>query len=50
MEQNGGLHQIEQVTKTTSATTNIINDNLHKSPLYKGDISGLDSLLPKHRR
>ncbi len=35
------LHQIEcEVTKTTSATANIINDNLHKSPLYKGDISG----------
>jgi tRNA uridine 5-carboxymethylaminomethyl modification enzyme len=35
------LHQIEcEVTKTTSATASIINDNLHKSPLYKGDISG----------
>ena len=41
MEQNDSLHQIEcEVTKTTSATANIINDNLHKSPLYKGDISG----------
>jgi tRNA uridine 5-carboxymethylaminomethyl modification enzyme len=41
VEHKDSLHQIEcEVTKTTSATANIINDNLHKSPLYKGDISG----------
>ena len=43
MEQNDGLHQIEcEVTKTTSATANIINENLHKSPLYKEIFLGLD--------
>jgi tRNA uridine 5-carboxymethylaminomethyl modification enzyme len=41
VEHKNSLHQIEcEVTKTTSATSNIINDNLHKSPLFKGDISG----------
>jgi len=41
VEHQGGLQQIEcEVTKTTTATASIINDNLHKSPLYKGDISG----------
>ena len=41
VEHNDSLHQIAcEVTKTTSATASIINDNLHKSPLYKGDISG----------
>ena len=28
------------VTKTSSKTSDIINDNLHLSPLYKGDIKG----------
>ena len=28
------------VTQTTAATSNIINQNLHLSPLYKGDIDG----------
>jgi len=41
VEHQGELQQIEcEVTKTTTATASIINDNLHKSPLYKGDISG----------
>ena len=41
VEHKGELQQIEcEVTKTTAATASIINDNLHKSPLYKGDISG----------
>ena len=41
VEHQDRLHQIEcEVTKTTATTANIINDNLHKSPLYKGDISG----------
>ena len=41
VEQEGDLEQIDcEVTKTTTATANIINENLHKSPLYKGDISG----------
>ena len=35
------LNQIEcEVTRTTSETARIINDNLHRSPLYKGDICG----------
>lgn len=29
-----------EVTRTTRETAEIINKNLHKSPLYKGDISG----------
>ena len=29
-----------EVTRTTSETAEIINKNLHKSPLYRGDISG----------
>jgi tRNA uridine 5-carboxymethylaminomethyl modification enzyme len=41
VEQEGDLEQIDcEVTKTTTATANIINENLHKSPLYKGDIFG----------
>jgi len=28
-------------TNTTATTANIIRNNLHKSPLYKGDISGI---------
>jgi tRNA uridine 5-carboxymethylaminomethyl modification enzyme len=41
VEHEGDLEQIDcEVTKTTTATANIINENLHKSPLYKGDISG----------
>jgi tRNA uridine 5-carboxymethylaminomethyl modification enzyme len=41
VEQERDLKQIDcEVTKTTTATANIINENLHKSPLYKGDISG----------
>ncbi len=28
-------------TNTTAATANIIRDNLHKSPLYKGNITGI---------
>ena len=41
VEQERDLKQIDcEVTKTTAATANIINENLHKSPLYKGDISG----------
>ena len=28
------------MTRTTSETAKIINDNLHRSPLYKGDICG----------
>jgi tRNA uridine 5-carboxymethylaminomethyl modification enzyme len=35
------LHQINcWTTRTTKETANIINDNLHLSPLYKGDITG----------
>lgn len=41
VELQGDLQQVDcEVTKTTSTTASIINDNLHKSPLYKGDISG----------
>ncbi len=41
VEPQGDLQQVDcEVTKTTSTTASIINDNLHKSPLYKGDISG----------
>ena len=41
VEHEGDLEQIDcEVTKTTTATANIINENLHKSPLYKGDIFG----------
>ena len=29
-----------ELTKTTTATANIISNNLHKSPLYRGSISG----------
>ena len=32
-------------TRTTEETSSIINDNLHLSPLYKGDI---DSLGPRY--
>lgn len=35
------LNQIQcQLTRTTSLTSAIIKDNLHKSPLYRGDICG----------
>lgn len=38
---NFTLNQIQcQVTRTTSSTSQIIKDNLHKSPLFKGDICG----------
>ena len=39
--ESNSLNQIEcEVTRTTSETARIINDNLHRSPLYKGDICG----------
>ena len=42
VEQNdNSLNQIHcRTTRTTKETAQIINDNLHLSPLYKGDISG----------
>lgn len=38
---HGKLQQVPcEVTRTTTDTASIIRDNLDKSPLYKGDISG----------
>ena len=39
--ESNSLNQIEcEVTRTTSETARIINNNLHRSPLFKGDIRG----------